>query len=54
MLWADGLSRANSKELVFAFCVVVEIYLVKTKHNNVADNIVNCCDNADCDFCIAR
>lgn len=31
----------------------LRIYLVKTKHNNVADNIVNCCDNADCDFCIA-
>lgn len=29
-------------------------YLVKTKHSSVADRIVNCCDSADCDFCIAR
>lgn len=29
-------------------------HLVKTKHNNVADNIVSCCDKADCDFCMAR
>lgn len=29
-------------------------YLVKTKHNSVADRMVSCCDSADCDFCIAR
>lgn len=29
-------------------------YLVKTKHNSVAESIVSCCESADCDFCIAR
>lgn len=28
-------------------------YLVKTRHNSVADRMVNCWDNADWDFCIA-
>lgn len=31
----------------------VKTYLVNTRHNNVADKIVNCCDKADWDFCIA-
>lgn len=43
-------SRGESSSFAFR----IEYYLVNTKHNNVADNIVNCCDNADCDFCIAR
>jgi hypothetical protein len=35
-------------------CRVRNTNLVNTKHSRVADSIINCCDNADCDFCMAR
>lgn len=41
-------------EKVYYNISIVYAYLVKTRHSNVTHNIISCCDNADCDFCIAR
>lgn len=34
--------------------LIENTYLVNTRHKSVADSIVNCCDRADWDFCMAR
>lgn len=38
----------------FQLMPVMHTYLVKTRHSRVAERMVNCCDNADWDFCMAR
>lgn len=47
------LIKENCEKFV-TLNLIVLFYLVNTKHNKVADRIINCCDNADWDLCIAR